>query len=316
MKDLNYLLLVLIACLAITVNGQSNSGIPVINDHKFLINDLIVDPFTKSSFRTKTGIGRTAISELPDIQIGDSLIKSPSGDLLVVGMNYQFDLRMKEWASLYLGFEISGRLGSEAFSLYTNGVNSLVGFDMGWKLVLFESKAHFLSTSIGILNRNATVINLSKWINGVITGTPSEITERMIALQGTTGLYYAWGINEVLGIQAMTQLSYGDLFEAGKSGAQLISGAALDLNFSSVSRIPLGVSLASGYLYAPDFTISQYHKTWINNLKFGFTRSHDFLITIDISTYKAPYLVGILSSQDYHSTRVFDYALNIIIYFD
>jgi hypothetical protein len=297
-------------------HAQSNSGVPVINGHKFLINDLIVDPFTKSSFRTSTGVGSSRISELPPIQIGDSLIPSPSGDLLFVNMRYQFDLRMKEWASFYAGLDLSGRLGSEPYSLYTNGLNSLVGFDMGWKLVLFENYAHFLSTSAGISNRSATVINLSKWIEGIILGEPSQITERMITLQGTTGLYYAWGINQVLGIQAMAQLSYGDLFEEGKSGAQGEIGGALDLNFSSISKVPLGLSLASGYTFAPDFTVSQYHSTWIHSMKFGFTRSHDFLITLDITTYKAPYIVGILAAQSYESTRVVNYALDIIIYFD
>lgn len=297
--------------------SQDKMYIPTLNGHRFISNRIVTDPFIKSSFRVNMGLGESMKVNLPSISIGDTTITPSAGTLIFANLNGRLDIKLNENVAYHLRVSLSARLGAEPSSLYTNGLNTIVGIHNAWKIRLFRNKKHYLSTMVGISTYDASVINISKFISDIINDRPgADISQDINVLQGFIDLNYAYAFGSLVGMNLMGHFSYGDLFESGKSGEQGTASIALDLNLYPKTKVPLGLSAAYGYASIPEYTTAQYNSTSIFNAKLAYTGSDSFIISLDAASFTAPYLLGRISETSKVETRVFNYAVNVLIYFD
>ena len=301
----------------LALNFGDTTKIPTLNHHRFINNQVVIDPFTKTSFRMNMGYGNSNNVSLPSFNFLDSTYSFKTGSLVYANLSFQLDARLKDWVAFYLNIGASARVGVEPRSLYTNGLNTILAIRTGWKIRLLETKKHFLSTLVGVSNYDANITDIAEFINDLVLGIPTTGLGREVnVLQTFGGLHYAYGINSVLGLQITTQYNFGDLFEEGKLGGHWNLSTALDINLHPKTRIPIGVSLAYGYITIPDYTAAQYNTTSVYNGKLAYTGAGSFLISIDVTSYKAAYLSGIFGGRSNTEVNVVSYSLNMLIYFN
>ena len=310
------LLLISICVLAQTIQ-EEDVNIPTLNGHRFVGNRLIDDPFIKSSFRVNMGIGRSSLN-YPPILIGDSLVDRTSGSLLFANLSMRFDLRLQDWVSFSYRVSGAARVGSDPQTLFTNGLNTIVGNNIGWKIRLFQNKGHCLSLSAGVLTYDVNVTNVIKFINDILNGSQSpNLTERLNVLQGTFGIHYAHGFNSVIGISLDGNYAFGDLFESGQTGGYGRAGISVDINTFPKTNVPLGFNFGYAYARIPDYAVGQFNNTSMYNFKIAYTQSPDFIISLDGTGYEAPYVVSSNSgSTESRISTVINYSVNMLIYFN
>lgn len=297
--------------------GQEKIYIPMLNKHRFINNRIVTPPFIKSSFQINMGLGESQQVNLPGIEIADTVLSLEGGNLIYANLNTELNVTLNNSVAYYFNIGFSARIGSEPISLYTNGLNTITGIKNAWKIRLFSNDKHYLSTMIGISVYDANVVNISSFIRDLINNEPvRNISEDINVLRGFAGVYYATAFGSLLGLNAMAQYVYGDSFEAGKSTSQAMASLALDLNLYPKTNIPLGLSMAYAYVALPDFTTVETETTFIANAKLAYTGNESFLISLDGSTFKAPYLLGRVTEATDIETTVFNYSLNVIIYFN
>ena len=302
------------------VIAQSEDGdaikVPTLNGHRFIGSRLVDDPFIKSSFRVNMGIGRSSLS-YPPILIGDSLVDRASGSLLFANLSMRFDLKLQDWVSFSYRASGAARVGSDPQTLFTNGLNTIVGNNIGWKIRLFQNRGHSLSMSAGLLTYDVNITNVAKFINDIINGSQSpNLTERINALQGSFGIHYAHGFNSVIGFALDGNYTFGDLFESGQTGGYGRAGISIDINTFPKTNVPLGFVIGYAYARMPDYTVGQFNNTSIYNFKIAYTQSPDFIISVDGTGYEAPYLTGDTNGIQNRETTVINYSINMLIYFN
>jgi hypothetical protein len=304
-------------CTATEVWGQDKMFIPMLNNHRFIDNRIVLDPFIKSSFQLNMGLGESSKLNLPVIEIGDTSFVPTAGTLVFANLNAELNVTLNEAVAYYLSISFSARLGAEPSSLYSNGINTISGIHNAWKIRLFQDKKNYLSTIVGISTYDASLLNISKFVHDIINGKPNAaITDDINVLRGFMGLQYAHAFGSLVGMNLMGQFTYGDLFETGKSGGQVTASAALDLNLYPKTRIPIGLSLAYAWAQIPDYTTAQYTSTMLVNAKLAYSGSDSFIISVDASSFESTYVLGRIADGSNIKTRVLNYALNVLIYFN
>lgn len=297
--------------------GQEKVYIPTLNEHRFISNRLAVEPFIKSSFRLNMGIGESQRVRLPSVEIGDTVIVPSAGTLVFANLHAQLNIQLNKSVAYHFGAGFSARVGSQPSSMYSNGLSTVAGIHNAWKIRLFSNDKHYLSTMLGISTYNASVINVSQFVNDIILGVPNAgLSKEVNVLRGFTGLYYAVAFGSVVGLNLNGQYFYGDSFEPGKSIHQVTGTAALDINLFPKTRIPLGASFAIGYIAHPEYTAVELNATTISSTKIAYTGSDSFVISLDTSTFVAPYQLGRITETSNVETRVFNTAINVLIYFN
>lgn len=315
-----YFLILVTVFLAIgsyPAKGQERVFIPALNKHRFVNNRLIIDPFIKSSFHLNMGLGESEKVDLPPLLIGDSTILAKSGSITFANLQCHLNIRLNESVTYMFRWGFSARIGSEVNSLYSNGLNTINGIHNAWMIRLFETDKHMLSTSLGILSYNASIINLSKFVEDVISGNQgARLSQNIYVLQGFMGMHYARSFGSLLGLKLMGNFIYGDLFQSDKSGGLGTISGALDLNLYPKTRIPMGMSVGYAYTSLPEYTSEQYEVSSLFNMKLAYTGSDSFIISLDGTAYTAPYLLGRLNDDSSIITNAFNVNLNVLIYFN
>jgi hypothetical protein len=297
--------------------GQEKLFVPVLNEHRFVFNRISRDPFVKSSFRINTGIGESQKVNLPTIEIGDTVIVPTAGKLTYANINAELNVQLNKSVAYFFGFGASAKVGTEPSSLYTNGLNSITGIHNAWKIRLFSNDKHYLSTQLGISTYNASIINVAQFIRDVINSNPdADISQNINVLQGFGSIHYATAFGSMLGMNVVGRYIYGDSFQSSKLVSEFFTSFGLDFNLYPKTKVPIGVSAAYAYTSMPEYTASQNSITSIGNIKIAYTGSDSFIISLDVSSFNAPYLLGRIVEKNQIETRIFNVALNILIYFN
>jgi hypothetical protein len=314
---LPFYFLILLLFLQAPSYGQDDGSIPTLNNHRFINNFIVEDPFTKSTLRYNMGVGSSSKIELPSTDIGDSTSEPTIGNLLYSSLNFQVDLRLKEWVSYVLRIGASARVGLQPQTIFTNGLNAVLGVSNSWKFRLYQNEKHQLSTSARINSYTVSVTDVAAFVDDIIGEDSSQnASEVLEVLQAGIGVHYAYAPGSVIGLQTTAKFKYGDLFETGKSGGSFTISGAMDINLFPKTNIPLGLSLGYGYTSIPDFSVAQYNNTSIFNAKLAYTGSKNVIVSVDGTTFTGPYNSGPKAQEEESDIRVLNLSLNVIIYFN
>jgi len=218
--------------------------------HTFAPLQIVPTPFVRTYLRTAIGLGQALDLNVPLLEIDTTVVLGLRGDLLFAILDFRYEHAVKDWLSVWADFRILGRLGTGIQSLLSQGISAAIGFEVGTMFRLYESKRFLLSGTTHLSNRDATLINLLDFVEGIIDSgkvTPAHPLVRTTPiLTGGAGLRAASSISPLAGIYGHGLTGLTETTRAGETARWFYDvGAVLDLDLGAVGFIPVGVS--TGY---------------------------------------------------------------------
>lgn len=298
-KYLSILILLLAATnvsMAQSANQDTNSEItlPVLNNHKFIVNNHVRSPFIKTYFNNTLGVGTALDLQVPILDINGEPAIGLRGNLYFIGINFEYQYAVNDWLAVFTNFGIVSRIGDGAQAILAQGINATNTFELGWLMRVFETDRSLLSASVNLWNNSGTVINIYDYLKRIIDeGGISPDNELIISrnfVQLGVGLRYAWAINDLFGLNALGEFAYGESVDR-RNEREIFYNLAIssDFDLMKISNVPIGFSLGlklSSFLSGSDTSIKGNISSIF--LKTAYTGEDDFLIGIDLFWRRMP----------------------------
>ena len=251
----------------------SRSNLPAINTH---LNTII-------------SVGQTLdlVHQL-EILKGSKII-GLQGEVSFVEMGFSYQQRVRDWLAAYVSLNVSARLGTELQSILTQGLNTLNVFNIGWHIRLLENDNIALSTNIELQNLRGSFINVYGFVQDIINDVPNpSIVENIPLLEFSTGLRFAYGMNELIGFRASADLAYGETYNRGENGFALSAAGGLDLDFYPKYSVPVGIIISYNITSMPEIVYIKNKYSKITRIKIAYTKSSDFSLGVEFHIMKIP----------------------------
>jgi len=288
---------------------ESESKIPELNDHVFTYISNFKSPFTNTSFTTNLGIGSASNLSYEIGDINGQPIVGINGNLLFANLSFDYQQRIREWIALYLHGGLTARLGTDVFSLLSQGVNTVTSFEIGWLVRIAEGEKYALSGTIGLSNLSGTFINIRRFVDDIVNNIPNpSITKSVPVILGEAGLQFAYGFTQVTALSLEGQLGLGESFDRTDSDLRYALKGSLDFNFKRKYNVPLGLILGYSLVSQPQLVYINKGTAHLGTIKLAYTGTKDFLIGIETTMMNIPledvdqksrFLVNLLSIRYY-----------------
>ena len=220
----------------------------ILNGHRFIPNSKIKSPFINTYLQTSMGAGKTSRLDLPVIIDGKEYTLL-TGDLAFSYLSFEYQQAVKDWIAFSANINVVGRLGTDVGSIFYQGINFDIGYELGWLLKLYKNKNMMLSGTLKLTNNSFTFMNLQSFVQGVIDSgkiTPeNKIVENTPATTAGAGVAYAYTINKMFGITAEALIRYGESVERFSEDEWTFKyGASADMDLNPDYSVPLGFALS------------------------------------------------------------------------
>lgn len=266
------LLIFLSAFVPVYGNGSSNmNGLKLTNPgdslksrvyehaslrgHKFIVNSNIGSPFIQSFIENRLGVGQTIDLDIPTIRISGTEVVQLKGELLFTSLNFVYQQKIKDWMAFNASVLVTGRLGTEVGSLIYEGVNVFTGYQLGWLFKVYENKEMMLSGTLDITNNSVTIIDLEKFVQGIIDSgkitKDNQLVKEIPTLRAGGGLRGSYAFNQTFGFTGFASLSNGESADRDNSNGWFFNfGLAFDADLMPKQKVPIGFLLG---FYSVDF---------------------------------------------------------------
>ena len=320
---MNRLIIVFLLLLEVSsVFGQTRRDeppkIPTLNGHRFLDNRLVFNSWSNSSFKLYVGYGDSQRLPLQSLDLGDTVLTTSNGSLAFATLGVNYEQRIKDWLSFYLSVGGTARVGLETRGLLTQGLNTYIGYQLGWKIKIWENERNRLAGRLGIYNYEANFINVLQYVLDVINNNPNaSVSQDVPALQTFMGLMYAHSFGPLIGIQAEATLGIGDSFIRDDESTDVTYGLgiAADLNLYPKTKVPLGLSLGYSLNSTPEVNLESSSVTSIFSYQLAYTGTSDFIISLDFTSFKLPVVLG-ADLNKIGEVKTDNVTLNVTYYFN
>jgi len=262
----------------------------VLNGHHFIPSSNLSDPFILTWVRQTTGVG-SAQNVTTTIEDVDSTDVSFSGDVTFVGLDFGFQQAFNDWFAAFVIAGGGGRIGTDASTILTTGVNAIFDFTLGGKFRLWRNRNFFLAGSIDYTNSGVSGVDIIGWARNVVeTG---EFSDSALVSKKSTGNFRG-GLNMSyapapwIGITALTLFGIGNAVGDLDSEFAFAGQLFTDIDLKPITPVPvgflLGVDRNTFSQQGGDITQS------INTFNFGifYTGRDDFSIGLESQTSKIP----------------------------
>jgi len=282
--------LVLLGAAVSPVHAQeSGNKIPELNDHVFVYMSNIKYPFTNTTFTTNLGIGSADNLSYEIGDINGQPITGIKGNLTFAHLSFDYQQRIRDWIALYLNGGLTARLGTDVFSLLSQGINTVTTFRIGWLVRIAKGEKYALSGTIGLNNSSGTFINIRRFVEDIVNNVPNpSITTDAPVLLGDFGLQFAYGLNEVIGLGFDGNFAFGESFDRQDADLRYALKGAIDFNFKGRYNVPLGIVLGYSLVSQPELVYTNKGTAQIGSIKLTYTGTNDFLIGLESSMMNIP----------------------------
>ncbi len=288
---IKFILFTFIIFLSMSLYAQEGDGIirvrkPNLNGHAFQTPANFSSSFVRTGLTTQLGFGFSSTVDVPALTIGDKTIQGFSGELMFMNIFLNYEQRFTDWLSLYAGFSITARVGSDIATILADGVNTINGGDVGWKVRFLQTKCLNLSGAAYVKNLSGSFINVKEYIDELLNGDPyPALSKNIPAMQAGAKLMGAYAINPTFGVQFNADLSYGESFARTKTTTYFTGGINIDADLKPATNVPVGVSAAYTHTTAPEVVMSNEGSVDIMGFKLAYTGSNDYEIAAVFSSY-------------------------------
>ncbi|MCF6270952.1 MAG: hypothetical protein L3J41_14650 [Melioribacteraceae bacterium] len=298
MKYLKYVILVNIFFVLFSTNviaqnstlQENYSGtIPVLNNHKFVLNPFVKSPFITTNIRNTLGFGEAVGLEVPIIEIGESHLVGLRGSLLFINLAFEYQYAVNDWLGMFAKFGVTSRLGDNAQTLLAQGMNATTELELGWLIKLYQSEKIMLSTTLNLWNSNGTLVNLFDFVKGVVDSGGFTPGNKMVIsrnfIVGGFGFRLAWAPSKLFGVSLLSEFAYGESVDRRNSNKLYYTVAAsTDFDLLNVSDVPIGFALGfkiNSFISGSDTTIDGLVPQLF--LRTSYTGRDNFLISLDLT---------------------------------
>jgi len=239
--------------------------LPVLNNHRFVVNRYATSPFIKTYFRNSLGGGVALDLKVPIYVVDGEPLTGLRGDLTFLTLEFE----------------------------YQYAVNATYGFELGWMFKLLETDKVFLSATANLWNQSGTVLNLSNFVQDIIDNGGLEPDNQLLYskdyIQGGGGLRVAWAPSELIGVNGLSEFLFGESLD--KNGTKIFYNIAgsIDLDLNKVWSVPIGFALGATvntFLSSNDSSVDE--NTTSVFLRTSYTGRNDILISLDLTWNKMP----------------------------
>ena len=277
----------------ININADEIS-LPVIGNHKFVVNQFTRSPFIKTYFNNSLGFGQASGLEIPITDINGDPVFGLRGSLYFVNLDFEYQYAVNDWLAVWMKFGILSRLGDGVQTLLAQGISATTIFELGWMFKLMETKKTLLSGTVNMWNNSGTIINIYDFIQRIIEeGEVAPDNQLVISrnfIQIGGGLRFAWAASDLIGVNLLSEFAYGESVDRRNEKELYYNlASSLDIDLNRVVRVPIGFSLGlktNSFISGSDTTI----KNKVNSLflKMAYTGEDDFLIGLELSWKNLP----------------------------
>lgn len=258
-----------------------------LNGHVFLDYSQSNNAFINTNLMINVGVGSTSTITIPATEINGITTPEINGTIMFAetGINYQ--QRFTPWLSLNVNAIMVGRFGINAFSLLFDGVNTISGGSIGWRIRMVHAKKFTLTTGVFVKNLSGNFINIQQFVNDVIDGDPNaSIVKNTPAMAAGINFEGAYAFNETWGLQAATQWTYGETFARGRESFTSKTSVLGEADFFPKYNLPLGIGAGYMFTSAPELSMEGNNYLSLGIVKFAYTASADFDLGVELLTYK------------------------------
>jgi hypothetical protein len=255
--------------------------------YRFVPSNLVADPFITTHFRNATGFGVALDVTLPILVIQEDTLLALDGNVAFVQLDFEYQHAASDRVVFRFTGTGSSRLGTNAQSLLTQGVNALTGFRAGTTIRAWSNERILLSGVAEVGFGNTFDINLTRFVDDVINGnlqTASIVaTDDGATLSG--GLRAAWAIASWAGVHGQLEGGYRNMvFDEGTGG---LAGVAGGLDLGQKVGVPVGFL---GSLTYDNMTITGENVSarLVTGLEVIYTGREDFALGLQISYTRTP----------------------------
>jgi len=280
--------LLLTAAQLFAQNEESNN-IPHLNNHYFIPHSNSASPFINSQFGMNLGIASSEDFENVILEIDGEKLIALKGSLIFADLNFDYQQKIKNWIAFYLNVGVTARLGTEVQSIITQGVNTISTFRLGWLVKLLKTEKDMLSANIQINNHGANFVHIGSFIEDLIKDSVrTSISNSIPILNGSVGLRYAHGFNEILGFQGFANIGFGDSYVRGENDMIYRLGGLFDVNLATKTKVPLGFAVFYNLTAIPDVVQVPGKSASMAGFKISYSGAPHFNLGLEISNSRVP----------------------------
>ncbi len=267
--------------------------LPVLNNHRFVVNPYSKSPFIKTYFRNSLGAGAALDLKVPIFIVdGDPLI-GLRGNLTFLTIEFEYQYAVNNWLAVFGNVGMLGRFGTGVQALVAQGVNATYGFELGWMFKLLETENVMLSATANLWNQSGTVLNLYNFIQDIIDNGGLEPDNQLVYskdyIQGGGGLRVAWAPSELIGVNGLTEFLFGEALDQKGTDIFYNIAGSIDIDLNKVWSVPIGFALGATintFLSSNDSSVDE--NTTSVFLRTSYTGRNDILISLDLTWNKMP----------------------------
>lgn len=270
-------------------HGSIQPKIPQLGNHRFITNPIVRDPFIQTHFRNTLGFGQALDLNLPILTVGDDVVWGLRGDLMFVKLEFAYQYGFKDWMAPFIQFNINSRLGSGIQALLAQGISASVNMEFGWMFKLYQSERSMLSATTNLWNSSGTIINFYDFITSIVEEgglvPENQLVRNRPYLRGGGGLRYAWAATELVGLNLIGELAYGESVDRRVENTLYYKmGGSADLDIGQTKyAIPVGFGfgfISDSFPSGGDNTIAGNTNDFF--LRVAYTGRSDFMLALDL----------------------------------
>lgn len=252
------LLVALVAGPVAPARAQESAANPAPRDfggHLFLPSTVVPDPFISTTFTNATGFGKAVNLVIPIYNLDGEKIGETSSDIGFMGLEFGYRQAVSRRVALRLAASGSGRLGTSAEAIVSEGLSAVYGYELGAKVSLLRKSAWQLSAAADL--RGNTLYGVSPLafvqavVNEIAAGTDTtsalEAGKDSLLTKGNNkrivgGVSAAYTPAPWIGFTGFLELGLGEKFQKGSDNTSVANfGATVSFDLNPLKRIPIGL---------------------------------------------------------------------------
>lgn len=214
-------------------------------------------PAIRTVTTANLGAGVSTGVKIPIVEVNGKPVSANIGSLAVLTVKARHEQAIKPWMSFYAEYGITGRLGTNITSLLAQGINTSIGFDLGWKVKIIEDDAWSIVTGLGLRDASYVNIDAKAWAEGIIDSggivESSQLFDTKPALRVTWTGGAAHSFSRMFGLYGGLSVGLEEPKQRGGDYRVTIDALlALSVDWNDLTEVPIGTTLGLEYKENPD----------------------------------------------------------------
>jgi hypothetical protein len=224
-----------------------------VGPHRFAGAIGVPNPFLSTYVRSTTGFAATSGMEVGLFNFEDppQLLATKPVDLNYLLQAFEFQQRVGDGVAVRLSLSGSGRLGTDAAALLTEGVSAITGWTLGSTIRLAERPGFKLSGSLDAARNALTIISIRSFVEDAVANpdTTGEISQGQSNFRASTGLRAAWGKSETMGYLVFADLGLQEPYDESEDNEFFWqAGGAVSIDMRERWRPDLAFLVSANYV--------------------------------------------------------------------